>query len=1247
MAIQSKLANDHVIIQWNCHGLINKYTEIQILIQLYSPAVFCLQETLLQKGVEYKIKGYTPYIKSLENSTNGVAIYVKDSIPQSKIELNSALQALAVRVTIQGKTFIISNHYTPHSQSPSKRQFQSIINKFNLPYLMCGDFNAHNILWTSIKNNPRGDIIEELVEENDLIILNRTEPTRYDQQYNSWSNIDLQLCHPELYLDLNWEVLEDRHRSDHCPIKITIPNDLSETDKIPQWNFKTARWDKFQEDCKNKITDDILEGTVHTDKMAAFTEKLLEIADDNINKTSAFHNKPSKPWFDKECQEAKKERNNANRNNRRYPSIPNAIECKRVNAKTKRLFRRKKRESWRNYTASINSKTSSKQVWNMIRKITGKNTNRRLHHVKDSNGQLLTNKEDIANELANTIENNSSSNNYSSEFKNIKNKEERKPLNFKTNEKFAYNKRFKLRDLKRSLRKARDTLPGSDQIHYQILKHLPDETLKVLLNIINEYWENQTFPENWKEAIILPIPKPDKNHSNPNNYRPIALTSCICKTVERMVNERLIHYLEKNNILSKFQAGFRTQRSTIDQLVRLETYIKDALAKGEHAIAIFFDLKKAYDTTWKYGIMRDLHNMGLRGNLPIFIQNFLSERVFTVLLGTSFSEMKNQEEGVPQGAILSTTLFNVKLNDIAKQLTPGVNCSLYVDDFKLLFRSSSLRHLKNTLNTNIERIVEWTRDNGFTVECGKTKAMLFCCCGQKKKCNPLPVLQLGNTQIDYVDEHKFFGLIWDSKLNWQAHIKYLKCKCQSPLNLIKMLSYSNWGSDTKTLLKLYRALVRSILDYGSIVYASAKKDDLKPLDVIHNQGIRLCLGAFRSSPIESLMAEANELPLNERRYELSMRYALKIKGNKRNPTYESVFDTKHDCYYESNTITDSFGLFVRKQFDLAEIDTDKIMQSKVPDFPVWDSEPNDVSFVLSEFDKKTTSPDIFQSKFNEIISEYDGYLHLYTDGSKQNEKAAFAVHTNIKPIGFRLPNYSQIFTAETDAIYMALEMIKYSRRQNQSFVIFSDSKSLLDTIYSQESKNPLVVRTLDKIQYIKASGKVIKFCWVPGHVGIQGNEAADKKAKEALEDIELTHYKIPYTDFIPKTKTYIKNMWQQRYDNHHLRNRSLKIHEIMPVIKPFYTNGLNRKDEVKIHRLRIGHTRLTHSYLMEGRRQEPQCHFCTSDLISVRHLMLDCQFFNNIRRRFFSVQNLKELFDTVDLRKIINFLKASNIYNEI
>ena len=145
-----------------------------------------------------------------------------------------------------------------------------------------------------------------------------------------------------------------------------------------------------------------------------------------------------------------------------------------------------------------------------------------------------------------------------------------------------------------------------------------------------------------------------------------------------MVNERLIHYLEKKGLISKYQAGFRAQRGTIDQLVRLDTFIRDAFINGDRVVGVFFDLAKAYDTTWKYGIMRDLHTMGLRGNLPIFIQNFLSERTFQILLLTTFSDDKfNQEEGVPQGAILSTTLFNVKLNDIAKVLKLHL---IFVDD---------------------------------------------------------------------------------------------------------------------------------------------------------------------------------------------------------------------------------------------------------------------------------------------------------------------------------------------------------------------------------------------------------------------------------------------------------------------------------------------------------------------------------------------------------------------------------------
>ena len=130
---------------------------------------------------------------------------------------------------------------------------------------------------------------------------------------------------------------------------------------------------------------------------------------------------------------------------------------------------------------------------------------------------------------------------------------------------------------------------------------------------------NGAFPETWRQSIIVPIPKSGKDTSNPQNYRPIALTSCLRKTMERMINSRLTWYLETNGLITNMQTGFR-KRGTIDHLIRLETFIREAFIRKQHLTAVFFDLEKAYDTTWKYGILRDLYNLGLRGRLPMFIK---------------------------------------------------------------------------------------------------------------------------------------------------------------------------------------------------------------------------------------------------------------------------------------------------------------------------------------------------------------------------------------------------------------------------------------------------------------------------------------------------------------------------------------------------------------------------------------------------------------------------------------------------
>ena len=149
--------------------------------------------------------------------------------------------------------------------------------------------------------------------------------------------------------------------------------------------------------------------------------------------------------------------------------------------------------------------------------------------------------------------------------------------------------------------------------------------------------------------------------------------------------------MESNGLISNLQCGFHSKRCITYHLVRLETVIRDAFIRNEH-LTIFFDREKAYDTTWKYGIMRDLRDLGLKGRLPHFISEFLSDCKFKVHIGSTLSDMKNQEEGVPQGSVLSVTLFSIEINNITKCLTPGVDGSLYMDDLLICYRSKYTRH---------------------------------------------------------------------------------------------------------------------------------------------------------------------------------------------------------------------------------------------------------------------------------------------------------------------------------------------------------------------------------------------------------------------------------------------------------------------------------------------------------------------------------------------------------------------------
>ena len=1014
------------IIQWNCRGIRPRYEELLLLLTLLRPSVFCLQETYLKPEDTFTFKGFNTYNhihSDCLRASGGSSIFVHSSCPQREIKLKTDLQAVAVSVTLE-KEITLCSIYIPPSFALRPKHLNSLLQQLPSPFMLLGDFNGHNVLWGSKDNDPRGDLIEDFITQNDICLMNDKSNTFLDSGKGTFSALDLSICHPSLYLDYEWSVCEDQHGSDHFPIVIESIK-TSEEDHNPKWKLNKANWDLFHTLCDESLTTTSLSDS--TDHIADFTSSLIDISEKCIPKTST-NPKKSNPWYNDDCKEAIKQRKDTLSRFCKFPTKDNLNTYRVFRAKARRTIKSSKRKSWRTYVSNLNYKTPIKKVWDMVRKISGKSKPASHQHLNTNfNGGAetkATTKKDIADTLGDAFSTNSANRNYSKEFQNYQKQQEKIKLNFKSSNNEEYNNPFNLDELKDAINKSHDTATGPDEIHYQMLKHLPLKSLQTLLDIFNNMWETGKFPESWELATIIPIPKPGKDHTEPTNFRPIALTSCLCKTLERMINARLVWYLEINNLISPVQSGFRSERSTNDNLVRLETFIRDAFVKKEHVVAVFFDLEKAYDTTWKYGILRDLHELGVKGRLANFLESFLAERSIQVRVGATLSDTFRLSQGVPQGSILSTTLFNIKINSIMNCLDPKTDGSLYVDDFCMCYRSKSMRTIERHLQQCINRIEDWALHNGFKFSKSKTQCVHFC---QLRKVHDDPELYLYGSLIPVVEDFKFLGIIFDRKLSFIPHIKYLKAKCLKALDLLKVLSHTNWGADRTVLLQLFRSLIRSKLDYGSIVYGSARKSYLMMLDTVHHQGLRLALGAFRTSPVESLYVEAEEPSLYLRREKLALQYAIRLAANPSNPTFKVTFPPHIsqdiiDLYDNKPNAIRSFGLRIAPLLTSANINKEQIETHSVSEIPSWCIRKPTIDLSLHSEKKSESNPHQLKQNFHELQSYYSDHEHIYTDGSKDGERVGCAAAKYDDCKKMCIPDGSSVFTAEAKAIDLALDL---------------------------------------------------------------------------------------------------------------------------------------------------------------------------------------------------------------------------------
>jgi ribonuclease HI len=271
--------------------------------------------------------------------------------------------------------------------------------------------------------------------------------------------------------------------------------------------------------------------------------------------------------------------------------------------------------------------------------------------------------------------------------------------------------------------------------------------------------------------------------------------------------------------------------------------------------------------------------------------------------------------------------------------------------------------------------------------------------------------------------------------------------------------------------------------------------------------------------------------------------------------------------------------------------------------------------------------------------KYRNHHEIYTDGSKCEGKVASAASINNQTLVKRLPDNSSVFSAEMTAILLALSYV--SKTNNRHFLILSDSLSSLQALNSFDTTNPLLQEVLFNLIHLEKSGKSIVFCWIPSHVGIPGNENADRAAKLALSS-PYEHCTVPYTDFKTTIRKHITDAWQNRWnlsDNSKLKLIKPTVNITPPIPQT------NRKTDVTLTRLRIGHTYCTHSHLLRG-EEPPQCKPCKATL-TVKHILLDCKHLQNIRTKHFKSKSIEHLFTKNDPRKIIGFIKETGFLNSI
>ena len=404
---------------------------------------------------------------------------------------------------------------------------------------------------------------------------------------------------------------------------------------------------------------------------------------------------------------------------------------------------------------------------------------------------------------------------------------------------------------------------GCDDISIAMIKICDASIVEPLCLIFEKCLETGIYPSVWKKANIVPIHKKE-SRQNKKNYRPISLLPIFGKIFEKLLFDTLYCHLCDNNLLTQNQSGFRPGDSTINQLLAIthKIYLSFEASPSRETRAVFLDLSKAFDRVWHDGLLYKLECNGISGNVMILIRNFLSDRKQRVLLNGKSSQWASISAGVPQGSVLGPLFFLVYINDLVENVDSDVK--MFADDTSLFSVVYDEATTAQQLNRDLERVRLWAWQWKMEFNATKTEEVIF----SAKRIKPHhPNLFLGDTEVERKSEHKHLGLILDSKLNFQSHIREAIMKARRGIGIIRYLSRY---VSRDVLDQVYKLYVRPHLDYGDIIYhrfdPNMSLDLTRKIEQTQYSAALAVTGAWRGTNRQRLYEELGWENLYKRRW---------------------------------------------------------------------------------------------------------------------------------------------------------------------------------------------------------------------------------------------------------------------------------------------------------------------------------------------------------------------------------------------